>query len=178
MRTLLGIASVLAVALAIYWATAEETTIQYADGVPRDIPPNQLMVWQQKIECQPADEPPEMSIEIWVDPTDGKNRIYFDLTEAHGYYVDTCNLTFWYAGAEDGAGWRDSPLVVGHVLNNFVEAHSRLRSCIDIPWAELQKVGGHMGRTEHWRASVEACYRACVGNPERLPNVITAVSCG
>jgi hypothetical protein len=136
------------------------------------------MVWQQKIECERADKPPEMSIQIRVDPTDGKNRIYFNLTEAHGYYVDTCNLTFWYAGEGDTEGGQRPPLIVQHVLNDYVEAHGRLHSCIDIPWAELQRIGGSMGRTEDWRASVEACYRACVGNPKRLPNVTTVVNCG
>jgi hypothetical protein len=92
--------------------------------------------------------------------------------------VDTCNLTFWYTDGEDVAGPENSPLVVHHVLNDYVEAGNRLRSCIDVPWAELQNVGGDMGRTENWRAVVDACHRACIGNPKKLPNVTTAMGCG
>ena len=178
MKILVSVVVLLAVALVLYWATADTCTIEREDGVFPDIPLDQLMVWQQKIDCPRTDEPSEMSIQVRVDPADEKNRIYFDLTEARGHYVDTCNLTFWYTDGEDVTDPEDSPLVVRHVLNNYVEANGRLRSCIDVPWAELERIGGEMGRTENWRGRVEGCDRACVGNPKCLPNVTTALSCG
>ena len=147
-------------------------------GVPSDIPDVKLTVWQQQIECQWATEPADMSIEIRLDANDGKNRIYFELAGAHGFYVDTGNPVFWYTESENATGSEGSPVVVRHVLNDYVGAGCRLRSCIDLSGAKLESVGGDMGRTDNWQARVDACHRACEGNPTYFPVVTTVVSCG
>ena len=186
MKKLLAVIIVIAVVLGVHFLIAGRSAqsagrarvIKRVEGVPPDIPDDKLMVWQQQIECQWATEPADMSIQIRLDPDDGKNRIYFELAEAHGFYLDTCNLVFWYTDGDNATGIGSSPIVVRHVLNDYVEAGRRLRSCIDVSGAELERVGGDMGQTDNWRATINACHRACEGNPTYFPMVTTAVRCG
>ena len=137
----------------------------------------QKMVWQQDIECvQEAPGPAEIAIQVWEDPADGKSRLYFALTEANGYYVDTINLTFWYKENENMVA-EESSLVVRVPLNNFIKANEPLNDCIDVVWAELENVGGDMGTTENWGGRVDGYHRACLGDPKRMPTVTKAISC-
>ena len=175
----------IAVGLGIYFLVTDRT-VEVPDvpqeGIPfeedlDEIRERQKMVWQQDIECvQEAPTPAEISVQVWVDPADGKNRIYYALTEANGYYVDTITLTFWYKENAETTP-ENSPLLIDVPLNNFIPANEPLNECIDVVWAELQNIGGDMGTTENWAGRVEEYHRACLGNPKKMPVVTKATSC-
>lgn len=175
----------LAVGLGVFFLVTDRT-VEVPD-VPQEgiafeedldeIRARQKMIWQQGIECeQEAPTPAEISVQVWLDPADGKNRLYYALTEANGYYVDTITLTFWYKENENVQP-EDSPLVIDLPLNNYIPPNEPLNECLDVVWAELQSIGGDMGASENWAGRVEKYYLACLGNPKFLPIVTKATSC-
>ena len=137
----------------------------------------QTPVWEQPA---PGEEPPEeaeFEMKVWVDPADGKFRLYYELTEIHGYYADTFDVEFWYKDSPDVTDPEDSPLVIPVHVNDFVKANDSLRSCIEIAWAELESVGGDMGTTENWDGWVVGHHRARLQDPDPLPTVLKATNC-
>ena len=136
----------------------------------KEVSARQKPIWQYDAPGEEPSEPAEFSTRVWTDPTDGKNRIYYDITEAHGYYADTFDLEFWYKNSDEITGPENSPLVIPVHLNNYLKANDTLRGHIEVVWAELQQVGGDFGTDENWDAHVVGHHRARLETPPGLPN--------
>ncbi len=180
---------VVGAAMATYWATREPVVFDPNDAGDRDqivaddlsaVEVGQQLVWQQPCEGEgpPEDAPVELSIDVWVDPADTKNRLHFSITEAHGYYVDTPSMLFWYQEAGEDIGPEESGLVLRQTMfNNLVPANGEMRDCLEVVAAELELVGGDIGTTENWQAEVIDYHRARIENCDPLPTVTKRVKC-
>lgn len=127
----------------------------------------------------PGEEPgidPEFDIQLEVDPTGEKNRLFFYVTEAHGYYVETFDLEFYYMKDSD-TSCDDAPQIASMRLEDYLEANGTLRGCIDVTNNELSRVGGVMGTTENWCAAVVDYGRARIVNPDKFPPINATGKC-
>lgn len=120
--------------------------------------------------------PPEFILDVSVDPTGKKNRLYIDVTEVHGYYVETFRFGLYYKLTPD-MSYEESPLTVDHFVDTFVPANDTLRVCMDFVPAELNRAEGVMGTDENWGAVVLFHGRAREKNPEPLPLLANAFDC-
>lgn len=184
MKPRLVILVVAAAGLALYMAT--RTTAPPVDEV-EDGPAlsgdelANIRLLQTLLELRPlgGTEPPEipdLSIQAEVDPTGEKNRLYYYITEAHGYYVETFRITFYYKPDPD-TSIEDSPLRVPTYLDDYLKANDTLRSCIEIVPGELGLVGGAMGTSEQWGAEITDYGRARMQNPDPLPPLTEMDKC-
>lgn len=127
----------------------------------------------------PGEEPsidPEFDIQVEVDPTGKKNRIFFYVTEAHGYYVETFDIEFYFMkDAESSCD--DAPQIASMHLQDYLEANGTLRGCVDVTNNELNRVGGAMAATENWCAAVVDYGRARVVNPTKFPPIDETGKC-
>lgn len=119
----------------------------------------------------PGTEPPEdpdLTIQVEVDRSHGKNRLYFTISESHGFYVEQFRVQFWFArdGKDDPD---DSPLLLSHFFDRYLPAKETLRLCLEVVPAELSKIGGDIGETKQWRAEIESHGRWRAKNPDPLP---------
>lgn len=119
----------------------------------------------------PGEEPredPDITVQVEVDRSKGKNRLYFTLSEAHGFYVEQFQIRFWYVkgGKTDQ---EDSPLSLSNMFDQYLPAKETLRLCLEVVPAELNKIGGDIGESSNWRAEVEWHGRARAKNPDPLP---------
>lgn len=127
--------------------------------------------------ADPPEAPDDFAVTVEVDRSTGKNRLYFNITEKHGYYVETFRLLAWYK-RPGVTGPEDSPLTVPHYLNDYLKANETLRTCIEVVPAELSRVGGDIGKSENWEARIDHYDRAREKNPDQFPPVIRVNSCG
>jgi len=180
---LLAVAGVLAVALALRPAKppppAFEGTI--ADDKNRDRKELDLLgtrLWLRELPGEEPPEPPILHIDVAVDTSSGKNRLVYNITEEHGYYVETLWVDFWYKDAEHPTK-EESLLVVTHPIENYVKANETLTGCIELNPAELEDVGGDIGTTENWGARIyrKEGSRARAQNPDPLPPLGDAGAC-
>ena len=133
-------------------------------------------VAEQPIGGREPEIPPDIDVQVEVDTSMGKNRLYFTISEAHGYYVDTFRLLAWWV--EEGVeGPDDSPLTVGIYVNNYLKANETLRTCVEVVPAELSQVGGDIGTSENWDVLLEQYGRAREKNPERFPLISDVGQC-
>ena len=125
---------------------------------------------------EPAEEA-EFSIRLEVDPSGEQNRIFYYLTESHGFYVETFNIDVYHV-AEPGGEPDEDPLVSLYV-NDYVKANETFRGCFHLVPAELkkEKVGGEIGTTENWYAEVVKYGRARAQNPDPLPPLANDFQC-
>lgn len=124
---------------------------------------------------EPA-EPPNLAVTVEADRTSGKNRLYFNISESHGYYVESFRIQFWYKrGGVTGPD--DSPLPLTHYVDNFLKANDTFRTCAEVVPAELSRVGGDMGTTQNWDAKIIWHGRAREKNPDPLPLVTDMDRC-
>jgi hypothetical protein len=181
---------VLAGGLAVYFAFAkkptqvveEEETPTYlmpadnVDGGLEAVRTKQILVAEQPIGGREPKEEPEIDVQVEVDTSGGKNRLYFTISEAHGYYVDTFQLRAWWV--EEGVtSPEDSPLSLGVYLNTYKKANETLRTCVEVVPAELDKVGGDIGTTKNWDVILESYGRAREKNPDKLPIISEVGQC-
>ena len=127
----------------------------------------------------PGEEPPEepeLDVQVEVNTAIGKNRLDYYISEAHGYYVETFRIDFWYKEHPD-MGPEESPLRFEHYLDDYVEANKTKKDCIEVVPAELSRVGGEIGTTENWGARVVWHGRARMKNPDPLPPVARVRRC-
>jgi len=108
---------------------------------------------------EPA-EPADVAVQLEVDRSRGKNRIYFTLSERHGYYVEQFRIGF---------GWKKGGLDKEQYFDRYIKANETLRLCLEVVPAELAKIGGDMGTSEDWDAEVSWHGRARERNPDPLP---------
>jgi hypothetical protein len=127
----------------------------------------------------PGVEPPEkpdLAVTVEVDRTSGKNRLYFNVSESHGYYVETFRIQAWYK-REGVTGPEDSPLEWTLYVDNYLKANETFRTCAEVVPAELSRVGGDMGTTANWDATTIWHGRARAKNPDPLPFVTDMGRC-
>jgi len=124
---------------------------------------------------EPA-EPADLSIQWEVDPTGEKHRIYYYITEAHGYYVETFNIDFYYMPTPDTT-YEESPLLVSTYVDDYLKANDTFKGCLEVVSAELARVGGDMGTTENWGAEIDDYGRARTQNPDPLPPLKRVAKC-
>lgn len=116
---------------------------------------------------EPA-ETPELSVQVELDRSKGKNRLYFTLSEAHGFYVEQFQVHFWYV--KPGVPEPEKPLVSAtNFFDRYLPAKGTLRVCLEVVPAELRDVDGDMGESSNWKAEVEWHGRARVQNPDPMP---------
>ncbi len=178
---LLGVAGGLAILLGI-------RTTEPAKGGPTFLPRpggptnpifcgnEKKMIWEFPLPGEEPEEAAELGVRVHLDPTDGKNRLYFSVTEAHGYYVEYVTVKFFYKETPEST-IDDSPLILTERINDYVLANQTLVGCRELVPAELHDIGGQMGATENWGAEIVRYYRARLENPEVLHHIVKAYSC-
>lgn len=167
---------VVAAGLAIFFAAVKgrskpDTVILDSEMTPEQTEQQrdtQLTLDQRDLPGTEPPEDPDLVIQVEVDRSRGKNRLYFNISEAHGFYVEQFRVRFWSvrAGKEDP---EDSPLVLSHFFDRYLPAKETLRLCLEVVPAELSKIGGDIGETSQWRAEVESHGRWRAKNPDPLP---------
>ena len=178
---------VLAGGLAVYFAVAKnrapavvEPTTEDEDGMTKEELARkrieQTALCKRPLPGKEPAEPPDLAVTVEVDRASGKNRLYFNITESHGYYVETFRIQAWYK-REGVTGPENSPLHVNVYVENFLKANETFRTCAEVVPAELSRVGGDIGTTENWEAEVEWHCRAREKNPDPLPHVTDMGRC-
>lgn len=174
---------VLAGGMAIYLATrttapAEETLvgIEGPNGKIEISIEAMVPVWNQPLAGEEPSERAEFDVRVEVDPSGRKTRLFFYITEEHGYYVESPNLTLWHV-AEPGLELDDTNLRVPYIINDFIRANETYKGCVDVVPAELANVGDDIGTDQNWAAHVESWGRTRLENPDPFPTVVHAMSC-
>jgi hypothetical protein len=127
-----------------------------------------IMLQDLELKCEEPAGPADLSIRVEVDPTDNKDRLYYYITEANGFFVETLDVTFYYKPTPDTTP-EASPFAFNQFLNQYVAANDTLRGCIEVVGRELRDAGGQIGRSENWAAEVLGYHRACTSNPDPMP---------
>lgn len=180
MKARLLILLVAAIGLAVFFATRSVPSLNDSSAadlrsmVPDEIKNAQVMLRDLPL---PGEEPPDvdLSIQVEVNPADAKNRLYYYITEAHDYYVEQFEITFYYKPTPDTV-IEDSPLRVPALVDEYLKAGETFEGCIEVVPAELGNIGGEMGMSENWDA--ELTYdRARAEDPDPLPPDKRLVEC-
>ena len=124
---------------------------------------------------EPTD-PADLSVRAEVDRSQGKNRLYFTISERHGYYVEQFRVHAWYKG-EGVTGPENSRLVVPFFFDRFLKADETLRVCGEAVPAELSHVDGDIGTTANWDAEIVTHGRVRAANPTPLPPITDLGRC-
>lgn len=127
----------------------------------------------------PGEEPPEpddLSIRVEVDPTSAKNQLYYYISEAHGYYVETFRIEFYYKPDETTTK-ESSPVRVIKYVNDYLKANETFRGCVTLMPPELLGVGGDLGDSDNWDADILSWGRARMQNPDPLPPLSEVGKC-
>ena len=178
---------VLAGGLAVYFAVGKnrapvvvETAAEDDDWMTKEererIDKEKIELSKQLLPGKEPAEPPDLAVTVELDRSSGKNRLYFNITESHGYYVEAFRIQVWYK-REGVTGPENSPLSFSVYKNEFLKANETYRTCAEVVPAELSRVGGDMGTTQNWDASIIYHGRAREKNPDPLPAVTNKDRC-
>jgi len=121
----------------------------------------------------PGEEPEEdaqFDVNVRVDKASGKNRLILEVTERHGYYVETLQALIWYSGGT-GLDPASAPVVVQFFMNRYLKANETLVDCIELVPGELRDIGGDIGMDSDWSAEITSYGRARAQNPASFPPV-------
>ena len=174
---------VLAGGLAIYLATrtaapAEEVLARIPSEIntieETDI--NMIPIDERDLAGEAPSEPADFDVRVEVDPGGTKTRLFYYITEKHGYYVEAPQLLLWHV-AQPGHGLEDTNLEVPHLIGDFIQANVTYKGCIDITPSELGHVGDDIGTDRNWAAYVEEWGRTRLQDPDPLPTIVHAMSC-
>lgn len=188
MKVRLVILVMVAGGLAVYFAAGKnkEPVVIIEDEpevdvpVPKEVVTNRRTLSERPLPGREPADPPEapddFAVTVEVDRSKGKNRLYFNITEKHGYYVETFRLLAWYK-KQGVTAPEDSPLVVPVYLNEYLKANDTLRTCIEVVPAELASVGGDIGATANWEARIDHYDRSREKNPDPLPSLLKVNTC-
>lgn len=142
--------------LALYYGTrtpaAPDSHIAVEEIENEDSEPNRLL-WNYDLPGEQPVEPPDLELTLSVDPADGKQRIYFTLSEANDYYVETFVLEFWYLTDAD-TEFEESPIRIEHYVDKYIKSGEVLESCLEVVDAELDKAGVDMGTIDNWAGRI------------------------
>ena len=174
---------VLAGGLAVYLATrtsapAEETLVGI-EGPDDDIETSvkaRVPVWNQPLDGKEPSERAEFDVRVEVDPSGRKTRLFYYITEKHGYYVEAPKLRLWHVAAP-GLELEDSDLKITRIINDFMRANETYKGCVDVTPTELMRIGNDFGTDKNWMAHVESWGRTRLENPDPFPAVVHAMSC-
>jgi len=187
MNARLLILIVLAGGLAVYFAAVKcrapavvEPTSADDDGTTKEerdrINNEKIELCKRPLPGKEPVEPPDLAVTVEVDRASGKNRLYFNITESHGYYVETFRIQVWYK-REGVTGPDNSPLTFTVYKDDFLKANETFRTCAEVVPAELSRVGGDIGTTQNWDAKIIWHCRARETNPDPLPLVTDMDRC-
>lgn len=137
--------------------------------------PDQKSLSERELPGKEMKKEAEVSVRVSVDPTPNKNRLLFELTEAHGYYVETFSVLVWYKSTPDMER-EDAPWGTDIFFDKYIPPNGTLTFCAPLVPAELGKVGGEMGTSENWGAEVRWIGRARTKEeaPNPLPKLAVA----
>jgi hypothetical protein len=164
---------VLGAGLAMFYAlrppAAENAGIKEQDPTGEAAEIGKMLWRNDPPNCPKANIEPDLSLSWSVDPLDGKNRIYIELSESHEFYVQSFVLEFWYM-PDAATECEDSPLCINVPLDVYIKAGEFYEGCADINDAELREIGGDMGNTDNWGGNIVdySMTRACTENPPEL----------
>ena len=178
---------VLAGGLAVYFAVAKnqapavvETAAENDDWMTQEevdrVREEGIEVCRRPLPGKEPVVPPDLAVTVEVDRISGKNRLFYNITESHGYYVETFRIQVWYK-REGVTGPENSPLRWTLYVDNFLKANETFRTCAEVVNAELSRVGGDMGMTQNWDAKIIWHCRAREKNPDPLPPVTDMDRC-
>ncbi len=122
----------------------------------------------------PGEEPPEspeFDVQFDIDTSTIKNRVILYITEAHGYYVESIAVRFWWKGDDPDLERDDSIYSFDYRINNYIKANETFKDCFDLSAPEVQAVGGDVGNVESWGVRLESYRRAREQNPDTFPPV-------
>ena len=138
----------------------------------------QTMLSERELPGEEPAIPAEFDIQVEVDPSGEKNRLYFYIDELHGYYVETIHLELWYLPTPDTTQ-DESPLMVPALINDYIKANETYKGCLEVVPAELNDLAGDtgIGADENWRGRVIDYDRARETNPDPLPPVVRMSTC-
>lgn len=182
MKARIVILFVVAAGLAVYLATRASAPPgaepNLSDGLSekdkKDIRERQKLLWQ--FDLPGEDVPADLAIQVEVDTSGKKNRLFYYISEAHGYYVETFEALFYYKPTPETTP-DDSPLTSNQYINDYVKANETLTGCLEIVPAEIQYIGDTMGTSENWAAEIMRYGRARVENPDPLHPVTKITKC-
>lgn len=131
---------------------------------------------KRPLDGEEPSEPAEFDVRVEVDPSGRKTRLFYYITEMHGYYVEEPVLTLWHI-AEPGLELEDTDLRIKKIVSDYIRANETYTGCVDVVPAELGRVGGDIGTDENWAAHVESWGRTRLEDPDPLPAVVYALDC-
>lgn len=155
-------------------ATASgETVAENDDGMSdaerADVEVRKTDLWKIPLPGAEPAVPPEFAVVADVNLASGKNQLCFDISEAHGYFVETLTLEYWYTGPDGTDTRENSRFVWQETVNDFIEANKTLRWCLEIVPAEMKMIGGSLGTAMNWKGAIIHHNRARTENPNPLP---------
>jgi hypothetical protein len=112
--------------------------------------------------------PPKFSVTVETNLASGKNQLCFNISEEHGYFVETMNLQFWHTGPSGADSPETSKFVWEEYINDYIEAHKSLPWCLEVVPAELSRIGGSIGTSANWAGRISWHNRARLENPDPL----------
>ncbi len=130
-----------------------------------------LVIQQPPPPGEEPEVPPEFDIQVEVDASGGKNRLVFYISEAHGYYVQAPYIQIWWKEPGQEIEPENSLYVIDMMVNNYIKAGETFKDCIEVTGPELFDVGGDIGSSENWAATVYRHSCARVKNPDEFPSV-------
>ena len=111
---------------------------------------------------------PVFDVQVEVDHSTNKNRLVFNVSELHGYYVESIRILYWYRTRPDMTP-EESPLRLEHYMDKYISSNEVLRECIELVPAEMRHIDGDIGEAENGAAEVTDYNRARLVNPDNLP---------
>ncbi len=174
-------------ALAIYFASAKSkpvTPVYEEDDFSDTVSPQEraeIKANQQTLDTFPLPgreptEKPDLDVRVEVNTSGDKNRLYFDISERHGYYVEQFRIRIW--NKRDGSRTaEESALALEQFFDRFLKANETLRLCMEVVPAELSEIGGSLGAPGDWAAEIAWHGRARRENPNPLPPDHSIVRC-
>ncbi len=125
-------------------------------------------LWLRDLPGEEPDVEPDIVVTVSVVAGLGKNQLAFDFTEAHGYYVETLDVNFWYKDNPD-TEYADSRLQLNYPFDDYLLANETKQLCLEVVSPELNRVGGEMGTDENWGVELRRYSRARITDPDVLP---------
>ncbi|MFQ5590226.1 MAG: hypothetical protein ACE5HE_03590 [Phycisphaerae bacterium] len=131
-------------------------------------------ITQLDLPGEEPEEPPEFDIQVELDTSTIKSRMVLYIAEAHGYYVETVSIRFWWKGDDPNLEREDSIFSFVYRMNNYIKANETFKDCFELSAPEIARVGGDPGTVENWGWTLESYGRARATNPESFPPVSPA----
>jgi hypothetical protein len=137
----------------------------------------QLPLGDRFLPGEEPDVPPEFDVRVSVERTGRKFRLFLDISERHGYYVETFRVIAWYKPTPDTTE-HESPIVIEDFKEVYLPANDTVRVCLDAVPSEVGKIpDGDLGTDANWGADVIFYGRARTQNPQPLPLLADAFDC-